>query len=156
MGKTVSIFLLLILIVSASTIIGIISFFSQNSEEYNKICMNNHCFHIEIAQTQEQREKGLMYRDSLKSNKGMLFIFTNEDYHSFWMKNTKIPLDIIWISSDLKVVHIEQNVLPCLSDPCLSYDSPKPALYVLEINAGETEKCNIKLNDPVDLTNILK
>ncbi len=96
---------------------------------------------VEIADTPAKRAKGLMFRKSLDENEGMFFIFENEGYHSFWMANTYIPLDIIWFDSDMNIVHIERNVPTCtetgnLRALCKSYRPGKKAKYVLEVNAG--------------------
>lgn len=76
-------------------------------------CLNGYCFKLEIAKTVIERAKGLMFREKLDENKGMLFIFPTVEKHGFWMKNTLIPLDIIWIDESNKVVYIKKNVLPC-------------------------------------------
>jgi len=76
-----------------------------------------------------------MYQESLAQNEGMLFVFERVGEYSFWMKNTLIPLDIIWLSSDYKVVDV-QTALPCKADSCTSYIPKAPAQYVLEINAN--------------------
>ncbi|MFA6981541.1 MAG: DUF192 domain-containing protein [Patescibacteria group bacterium] len=94
---------------------------------------------VEIADSQKKRTIGLMGRGHLDENKGMLFIFQNEAKHGFWMANTKIPLDIIWMDKDYNVVHVEQNVQPCTSKilvNCPTYSPGSPAKYVLEVNAG--------------------
>lgn len=88
-----------------------------------------------------------MERENLDSNRGMLFIFDQESKHYFWMKNTLIPLDIIWINSNKEVVYMEKNVPACQVDPCLSYGPDKEAKYVLEINAGQSDQANIQIND---------
>ena len=74
------------------------------------VCFENNCFDVDIALTESEKEKGLMYVEHLNENKGMLFVFENEGQHSFWMKNTLIPLDILWIDEDLNINHIEKNV----------------------------------------------
>ena len=79
----------------------------------------------------------------------ILFIFPKEDNYNFWMKNTLIPLDIIWISKNEEIVFIEKNVLPCKEDPCQIYTSPKKVLYVLEINSGQTEEIRINIGDKI-------
>lgn len=117
-----------------------------------KACINEICFNVELAETQAERQQGLMRRQFIDQNSGMLFIFDNENFHLFWMKNTLIPLDIIWINKDNKIVHIEYNVLPCKEDPCTYYTPKEKALYVLEINAGLSEKYNFKEGDKVRLT----
>ncbi|MEM3112860.1 MAG: DUF192 domain-containing protein [Candidatus Pacearchaeota archaeon] len=119
-----------------------------NSRE---ICFNKSqiCFNTEIADTENERKIGLMSREYLEENKGMLFIFHKEDKYGFWMKDVLIPLDIIWINSDLEVVHIEKNVLPCKSVICNTYFPDKNSLYVLEINGNLTEKNIISIGDKI-------
>lgn len=99
---------------------------------------NGTTFTIEIAKTPEEKAKGLMFREELPVNYGMLFIFDDDAPRSFWMKNTLIPLDMIFIDSNLKVVEIKEHIPPCKKDPCQSYPS-KPAKYVLEINSGVSD-----------------
>ena len=105
---------------------------------------------VEIADDNYKIEKGLMFRKNLDENTGMLFIFGNESYETFWMKNTLIPLDIIFIGKDLKIVSIE-NAVPCNQNPCALYKSSKPVKYVLEVNAGFAMKNNIKPGDKIAL-----
>lgn len=109
---------------------------------------------VEIAGTSSARETGLMYRKYLASDTGMLFIFPNESHHSFWMKNTFIPLDIIWISADKKIVYIEENVQPCkkfspMQDTCPTLSPSQNSLYVLEVNAGWADKNEVRVGDMV-------
>ena len=117
----------------------------------NKVCINNHCFNMETVKTQQERAKGLMYRKSLDKNFGMLFIFEKEDFYAFWMKNAFIPLDIIWIDKNDKVVYIEYNAQPCTSNSCLTYSSPQKALYILEINAGLAEEYDFREGNKVEI-----
>jgi hypothetical protein len=96
---------------------------------------------VEVANTKKKRSKGLMYRESLGENEGMLFIFPYEGIHPFWMANTFIPLDILWINSSMEIVYIEENVPPCtktgrLQSLCPSYKPEGYAKYVLEVNGG--------------------
>ena len=121
-----------------------------NNKE-SRVCIKKICFNIEIAKTQEEREKGLMYRSHLEENKGMLFIFQDEEIYPFWMKNTLIPLDIIWINKDLEIVEIKNNFQPCEEDSCPSYKPKQKAFYVLEINAGLAEKYGFKEGDKIYL-----
>lgn len=107
-------------------------------------------FYVEVADTPEKRVKGLMLRESLDNGKGMLFEFQDEFPRSFWMKDTLIPLDIIFISKDKVIVNIT-TAGPCQTMPCKSYSSGKPAMYVLEINAGEASKKNIKIGDSIEI-----
>lgn len=117
-------------------------------KEINAVCMNKSCFEVEIADTNSERMVGLMDREYLKNETGMLFIFENEDIYPFWMKNTLIPLDIIWINSNLEVVHIERSV-PCVTDECIIYTPSEKAIYVLEINAGLADGNNISQGSKV-------
>jgi hypothetical protein len=90
----------------------------------------------EIADTAEKLQRGLMFRTSMGENEGMLFVFNDEQPRTFWMKDTLIPLDIIFISSAGEVVDIKKNFVPCAAEPCPSYTSKQSARYVLEVNAG--------------------
>lgn len=101
--------------------------------ENPKICCNNTCFNLEIANTPESRQLWLMYRKSLSDDDWMLFIFEESWIHSFWMKNTLIPLAWIRLDSNLKIVDIIQ-MDPCKTEQCPSYKPKSEAQYVLEIN----------------------
>ena len=103
-------------------------------------------FIVEIADNDEERRIGLMNRKSLDKDYGMLFIFGEERVLKFWMKNTLIPLDIIFIDKNGKIIKIVA-ANPCLTDPCETFSSDLPALYVLEINQGLTAKYGIKAGD---------
>ena len=103
---------------------------------------------VELAQSEEEKARGLMFRESLEENKGMLFIYNSPGIYLFWMKNTLIPLDIIWISEDGKIVHIER-ALPCTTNECISYIPKEKAKYVLEVNYNFTERNNILLGNKV-------
>ena len=120
-----------------------VSFHNQDGNEIAS-------FKVEIASTSIQHQKGLMHREYLPEDKGMLFVFKQEQPLSFWMKNTLIPLDIIYISQDKKVVSIRDNAQPCKKDPCSGYPSEGNAMYVLEINGGLTEKFGIEKGTKVE------
>ena len=107
----------------------------------------NFIIHAELAQTEVQWERGLMFRQSMPADSGMLFVFPSEAPQSFWMKNTKIPLDVIFISTAGKIVDIKNNFQPCLTADCPSYTSVASAQYVLEINGGLAQKNSIKIGD---------
>jgi len=99
---------------------------------------------IEIADDDLQREKGLMYRKQMDMLTGMLFIFEDEDYRSFWMKNTFLPLDIIYLDAGRRIVRIHENTPPQSQQ---SIPSDHPARYVVEVIAGFTALYEIKLGD---------
>lgn len=90
----------------------------------------------ERALTPEQREKGLMFRESLAKNAGMLFVFEEPIKPSFWMKNILIPLDILFIDENFIIVDFIESMQPCRQEPCGIYSSDKYAKYALEVNAG--------------------
>lgn len=95
---------------------------------------------VEIAANDELRAQGLMYRDHLDPGAGMLFFFPEEGEYPFWMKNTRIPLDIIWIDADRRIVHVKHEVPPCRVADCPSYPPNARARYVLEVAGGEAKK----------------
>lgn len=101
---------------------------------------------IEIADNDYERQLGLMNREAMEEMQGMLFIFPDERYQSFWMMNTLISLDIIFINSSKEIVTIHKNTKP-LSEQ--SYPSSKLAVYVLEVKAGFCDRHNVNLGDKV-------
>lgn len=108
---------------------------------------NNTKIQIEIADTSLKRATGLMYRKSLPQNQGMLFIFDETAKHIFWMKNTLVPLDIIWLDENFKIVDISRSTPPCTTQKCQTYMPSSPAKYVLEVNSGISEQNNLKIGD---------
>lgn len=102
---------------------------------------------IEIADDDYQTQTGLMYRNSMKDSQGMLFIFPNEIERNFYMKNTRIPLDIIYMSSDKKIVSIQKNAKPFDETSLPSF---KPAKYVLEVNGGLTDDWGLSIDDIIN------
>lgn len=95
-------------------------------------------YQVEIADDDAERARGLMFRDSLDADRGMLFIHEREQPLAYWMKNTKIPLDILYFDDQLRLVSQQRDVPPCtLGDACPPYPSSAPARFVLELNAGQ-------------------
>ena len=142
MKKIIFIFLFLILFVF---FIGC----SKEQEETVTITINNIEIEAEIADEPVELNTGLMLRDHLPAFNGMWFIFPQQDTLKFWMKNTLIPLDIIYVDNGYKIVDIKHNVPPCDTSPCPTYPSILPAQYVLEVNAGFTEQYNIREGDTI-------
>ena len=103
---------------------------------------------VDIADESAEWAQGLMFRESLAENAGMLFIFPEEAEHRFWMKNTRIPLDMIFISADKRVAAVI-TAIPCVSDPCLTYSPQAHARYVVEVNAGFAAQHGIQTGDRV-------
>ena len=125
----ISLFILLIIIIAIMLI-------NLNYKKQAEVCFKNHCFKVELAVSPEERSRGLMLREKLDQGKGMLFIFEKEEEYSFWMKDTLIPLDIIWINENNEVVFIASNAQPCKDLSCLTIRPDKKTKYVLEINEG--------------------
>lgn len=126
----------------------------QSSKEgYHQAKVDVNGFEIlaDIAYTDEQQAKGLSIKDSLNENEGMLFIFQNEGQHNFWMNKMKFPIDILWLDSAGKVIHIEPNLPPCTSESnCTVYEPQKNSLYVLETVAGFAEKYEVTIGTDID------
>jgi uncharacterized membrane protein (UPF0127 family) len=108
-------------------------------------------FQVEVAATPEQREVGLMYRRELPPDHGMLFIFPAERVNSFWMKNTPIPLDMIFISREQKIVGIVHETVPFSLD---GRSVAVPSQYVLEINGGLSRRYGFTAGDAVRFDNV--
>lgn len=111
-------------------------------------------FYVEIAGDEDTRVMGLMFRDHLAPDRGMLFVFRREAPRSFWMKNTRIPLDIIYLDAGLRVTGMTLDAPPCRREPCPSYPSALPAMYVLELNAGTAERLGLAPGDRVVVRNV--
>jgi|CXWL01.1.fsa_nt_gi uncharacterized membrane protein (UPF0127 family) len=105
---------------------------------------------IEVADTPETLAKGLMERETLGKSEGILFVFPEEVLLRFWMKKTLIPLDIIFVSKDYKIIGVINKAPPCTESPCQIYSSTGNGRYAVEVNAGFAEINNIKVGDKVD------
>lgn len=117
------------------------------------VSINEHQFQVELAMNDQSRAKGLMFRDELPASEGMLFVFEKEMPQSFWMKNTYIPLDILYFDAEMKLVSAALRTPPCRSGRgCPPYPSKKPAMYVLEINAGLSEQYGFQLQDELKVS----
>lgn len=104
--------------------------------------------YVDIADDPGERERGLMFRKQMEWNNGMLFAFDEENVRTFWMKNTYIPLDMIFVNKDHEIIDIQEGVGPCSQiNNCPTYSSAKPAQYVLEVNAGFVTKNGIEIGD---------
>lgn len=103
-------------------------------------------FHVSLAQTPHEWARGLMFRERLGESEGMLFIGDREKPQTFWMKNTPVSLDIIFISKDWRVVDIQENTKPFSEEPL---PSKKKAMHVLEIKAGRSKAIGLKEGDRV-------
>ena len=108
-----------------------------------------HRYSIELAEDEAAREYGLMNRTEMDPDHGMLFVFPNDEPRAFWMKNTKIPLDMLFFDREQRLISVQHDVPPCVSDPCPPYRSGAPARYVLELNGGEAAKIGLTSGDPI-------
>lgn len=102
---------------------------------------------VEVASNDDTRARGLMFRDRLDDDRGMLFIFPRSGLYPFWMKNTLIELDMIWLDEAHRIVRIRPNIPPCQVDPCVSYSPEKEAKYVLELAGGRAAKLQLREGD---------
>ena len=116
-----------------------------------RVELKGESFDVELALTREEQAMGLMFRESMPDDAGMLFIFSGEAPRSFWMKNTLIPLDILYFDSELKLVSAQENVRPCATQRCPGYPSEGPAQYVLELNAGKAKALGLEKGDVLTL-----
>ena len=125
----------------------------NNGSGYRQVnvTINNVTLVADIADTNELRSKGLSVKDTLNETQGMLFVFSTEREHSFWMKGMKFPIDIIWLDDDKEVIHVEHSLEPCnLGSSCPTYGPDRGSLYVLETVAGFAQKYNVTENTYVD------
>ena len=102
---------------------------------------------VEVVADDELRAQGLMFRDHLDPSNGMLFFFPQDGEYPFWMKNTLIPLDIIWIDANQRIAHVKHDVPPCRTTECPSYPPNAVSRYVLELAAGGAKQHGLKAGD---------
>jgi uncharacterized membrane protein (UPF0127 family) len=106
-------------------------------------------FRVEVASNDAQRMRGLMFRESLPDDQGMLFVFEQELPLSFWMKNTRIPLDMLYFDGQARLVSIQRNVPPCVTAYCPSYAAEGPSRFVLELNGNRSEALGLERGAPI-------
>jgi len=106
----------------------------------------------EVKMRPEDMALGMMHRDSLAENRGMLFIHVASGNHPYWMHNVRVPLDIIWMDESRKIVEISENTPPCLkpAQECGNYGGQRPSQYVLEMPGGGVKRHNLKIGDAID------
>lgn len=108
-------------------------------------------FSVEIADDRDEQALGLMFRDHMEPDHGMLFVFPREQRRSFWMKNCRIALDIMFFDAEGTLINTHHSVPPCRVDPCPSYPSTRPAQYVLELNAGMARRLGVEPGDRLEM-----
>ena len=112
------------------------------------VALHGHRYAVEIAQTDAQRARGLMFRDYMARNHGMLFIHSVEEPLAYWMKNTHIALDIFYFDAGRRLVSVSKRTPPCTrGDDCPPYRSEGPTLYVLELNSGTADRLHARKGD---------
>ena len=128
-------------------IVGLSACSPKMGSDTEDVCFYGHCIKAEVARTQEERGRGLQFCKSLGKDEGMLLVFPSSHRQSFWMKDTFISLDIIWMDRHKRIVFIIPNVLPCETEQCPVYTPDTAANYVLEVNAGVTTELGLKVGD---------
>ena len=136
-------------VVGSLALVGLVGYFMVFHYPKAEVCFNDFCWRVEVAKTGASQVKGLMFRKNLGEKEGMLFVFKNEGFHSFWLKNTLIPLDIVFLDKNKKVVNITENAQPCPSDKCPSYRNQNPVKYVLEIRGGLANKIGLTIDSKI-------
>jgi len=119
----------------------------QNTNETVVVNLGGGVFTVDVVNTPETRAQGLSGRKKLAPRAGMMFVYSSSGQYSFWMKDMHFPIDIIWLNTDKKIVHIEEYVTP-QSYP-ESFAPDQPARYVLEVNAGVVARQNVSVGDTV-------
>jgi uncharacterized membrane protein (UPF0127 family) len=137
---------------SASRLLPLVlmSLLSSCASAGNWVELGGQRYKVEVADDDAERARGLMFRDELAAGSGMIFIHEREEPQAYWMKNTKIPLDILYFDNARKLVAQQRDVPPCSAgDACPPYPSNAPARYVLDLKAGEAAK--LKLENGAEL-----
>jgi uncharacterized membrane protein (UPF0127 family) len=122
---------------------------NSGNESLSKVCFGAKCFYAELAVTPEERSRGLMLREHLDPDKGMLFIYKDEGVHYFWMKNTLIPLDMVWINDNGEIIFISKDVQPCQTSQCPLISPEQKVQYVLELNGGTSDEVGLARGDKI-------
>ena len=144
-GKRTLIIVFLVLMVALT---GCLDF---SSDEIVEVEIGGTLVYAEVAESSSEKIRGLMYRTHLNETEGMLFVYDSERNLSFWMKNMEIPIDMIWLDSNLSIVHVEDSVPPCREDDCPTYTAPSKAMYILEVRANFTNRNDVQVGDRIKL-----
>ncbi len=149
MDKKYILAIIAIFLVAVYFIVNLTIQASRGDENTKIVTLSGQEIKAELADESYEHARGLMFRKSLGQDEGMLFIFPDAQYRTFWMKNTLIPLDILFLDSNLTIVDIKKDFQPCQQDPCSVYTSQLPASYVLEVNAGFVSENMVKIGELV-------
>lgn len=142
----------LYIILAVAIVLFLVSLYLVTHRVVHTVFIDGKTFDIEVANTPELLEKGLSRHMPLAANTGMLFVFRTPGNYGFWMKDMNFPLDIVWISRDAHINHIENSLLPS-TFPSVYYGG-SDSMYVLEIQAGSANSNNFKIGDKVNMKNI--
>ena len=157
---------ILIPVGAAAIIVGVVGILSIPSDAklesvefpQGTIRVDEQVLQVQIADTQPRRVRGLMFQDQIPYDQGMIFVFDSPGIYSMWMLNVQFPLDMIWFDQNGAVVHMEQNVAPCLTAVetaiCPSVSSSAEALYVLEVASGFIQEYNITYDSQLYLISV--
>lgn len=115
------------------------------------VVLHGQRFSVELATDDASRQHGLMMRTTLTPDHGMLFVFPYTAPQAFWMKNTLMPLDILYFDTDRRLVSMQSGLPPCKADPCATYPSDAPARYVLELSAGTAQRIGARHGDELKI-----
>ena len=133
-------------------LVVVFSIFIMQSKKSPNVCFDEDtCIEVELADTVEKRMLGLMYRDELNEDKGMIFIFDEPGVHKFWMKNVKFPIDMIFLDINDKVVYIEHSAPPCTVINCPLYGPDTDIFTVIETKAGFSININLEIGQKVKI-----
>ena len=134
--------LVIVIVVAVS-----VGYFVLQPRISNRITIDGVLLNVDLATTPAEQQQGLSGRATMAQDHGMLFVFQNEEYWSFWMVDMKFPLDMIWFNSNRQAVFFEQNLPPCGSSFCQVFTPSVRAMYVLEVNAGFVAEHHVSLGD---------
>lgn len=124
---------------------------AANTTKTPSVALHGKTFSTELALDDASREHGLMDRTKLAADHSMLFVFADSEPRYFWMKNTLIPLDILYFDKDRKLISIAADAQPCKADPCKVYSSYGSAQYVLELGGGVAKQAGIQVGDELTI-----
>lgn len=140
-----------VLAAGVAVVLSLASCRNRTVDDGPRACFEHNCVALEIAATPQERARGLQEREHLSDGEGMLFVFERAGRHSFWMKDTLISLDIIWLDAARRVVDVKIRVPPCADDPCPNYTPQGEARYVLEVRGGLSEQWGLGKGDRVEI-----
>ncbi|MCS7133368.1 MAG: DUF192 domain-containing protein [Candidatus Caldarchaeum sp.] len=126
---------------------------TTESTQRHYVKLKTRVFYVEVAKTDTERSRGLSGRPNLPEDAGMLFVFKQPGKYGFWMYEMRFSIDIIWLDESKQVVHIVEKAQPCNpTEACPVFVPDKDAKYVLEVNAGISEKVGLKIGDVVEFS----